>query len=101
MPSLRRGRLYIVFRLVTSSIVEILDLWERFVVCVEAGAALLHCVGFVAVFCMSSCTVGYRNNSNFFQSESVLEITELQKDPAVSKMNVFLSRKVHCKDSRI
>ena len=37
----------------------------------------------------------------FFQSESVLEITKLQKDPAVSKMNVFLSRRVHCKDSRI
>ena len=56
LRSLWHARLYIVFRLVTSSIVGISDLWERFVVCVEAGAALLHCIGFVAVFCMSSCT---------------------------------------------
>ena len=56
LPSLRRGRLYIVFHLVMSSVVGMSEVWERFVVCIEAGAALLHCVGFVAVFCMSSCT---------------------------------------------
>ena len=53
---MRRSRLYIVFRLVPSSVLGILDLWERFVVCVEADSVLLHCVDFVVVFCMSSCT---------------------------------------------
>ena len=50
------GRLYIVFCLVPSSVVGISDMWESFFVCVEAGSALPHCVGFVVVFCMSSCT---------------------------------------------
>ena len=53
---MQRGRLYVVFLLLPCYVVRILDLWERFVVYVEAGSALLHCVGFVVVFCMSSCT---------------------------------------------
>ena len=51
-----RGCLYIVFCLVSSSVVGISNLWERFIVCVEAGLVLPHYVGFVVVFCMSSCT---------------------------------------------
>ena len=38
------------------SVVPVSELWERFVLYVEAGSALLHSVGSVVVFSMSSCT---------------------------------------------
>ena len=37
-------------------VVGVSELWERFVGYVEAGSALLHSLGFVVVFSMSSCT---------------------------------------------
>ena len=39
-----------------SCVVGISDFWERLVVYIEEGSALLHYVGFVVLFCMSSCT---------------------------------------------
>ena len=37
------------------SVVPVSELWERLVVDVEAGSALLHSLGSVGVFSMSSC----------------------------------------------
>ena len=37
-------------------VVPVLELWERFVVYVEADSALLHSLGSVVVFSMSSYT---------------------------------------------
>ena len=53
---MRRGGLYVVFLLLPYCVVEVLELWERFIAYVEAGSALLHSLGFVVVFSMSSCT---------------------------------------------
>ena len=43
--------MYVVFRLVPCCVVGVSELWERFVLYVEAGSALLHSLGFCcAVF---------------------------------------------------
>ena len=38
------------------SVVPVSELWERVVLYGEAGLVLLHSVGSIVVFCMSSCT---------------------------------------------
>ena len=43
---MRQGGLYVVLRLVPSSVVGVSELWERFVLYMEAGSALLHSLGF-------------------------------------------------------
>ena len=49
MPSVRQGGMYIVLRLVSYCVVGVSELWERFVLYVEAGLALLHSLGFCCV----------------------------------------------------
>ena len=56
---MRQGGLYVVLRLVPYSVVGVFELWERFVLYVEAGSALLHSLGFCcAVFYVFMYTSG-------------------------------------------
>ena len=49
------GGLYVVDPKVPCSVLPLSEFWERVLLYGEAGSTLLHCVGSVMVFCMSSC----------------------------------------------